>query len=89
MGPVRIVLAHPTSGRLTDEQSGTLMIIAWNAGLSSVTTTRVRRRPPSTNAPPIVSRNVVARESEWTGSNGHRGAASSRSVEVRRPTDRA
>ena len=56
MGPDRIVLAQPTSVRLTDEQSGTWMIIAWDAGSSSVTITRVRRRPPSTSAPPIVSR---------------------------------
>jgi hypothetical protein len=89
MGLGRIVLARPTSVRLTDEQSGAWMILAWDTGSSSVTITRVRRRPPSTGAPPIVSRNIVARESEWTGSNGHRGAASPRSGEVRRPTDRA
>jgi hypothetical protein len=48
------------------------MIIAWDAGLSSATITRVPQRPPSANVPPIVSRNVVTRESEWTDSNGHR-----------------
>lgn len=48
------------------------MIIGWDAGLSSATISRVRRRPPSANVPPIVSRNVVARESEWTDSNCHR-----------------
>ena len=32
------------------------MIIAWDAGSSSVTITRVRRRPPPTGAPPTVSR---------------------------------
>lgn len=85
MGPSRIVLAQPTSGRLIDQQSGAWMILARDS--SSVTITRVRRRPPSTGAPPIVSRNVVARGSDWMGSNGHCGAASSRSGEIRRPTE--